>query len=94
MRRNQHSVGGVYLQLLNSPHMDRQPVHSIEQIVLIPPEASFAESIGCAAESIKQLQNGLWMLVGKEKCWVVGGLGLLSGDYPQCEPFPCLLSTR
>lgn len=49
----------------------------------MPEHSSFAECIACLATSVKQLQNGVEMLLGNERVWVVGGIGLLSGDFPQ-----------
>jgi hypothetical protein len=87
-----YSIGGIYLTLGNMKYSDRQKTGNAFIWGLVPPDHELTDCLECLVPQIKQLQRGFKLTLHHpstvhsgprdEEVWVVGGLGVITGDLP------------
>lgn len=100
--RTQYSIGGIYVTLGNMKYNRRQQMENAYVWGLVPPDHDLTECLACLVPQIQQLERGFRMTLHHpstagvaahdEDVWIVGGIGVITGDVPQANKLANLRS--
>ncbi|PKC65188.1 hypothetical protein RhiirA1_515098 [Rhizophagus irregularis] len=78
-----HTLGGIYIQLGNMSRELRKKLRNHFLIGFVPFGGEFEDTIEEFISDMKELQNGIPMMIKDEQVWISAGFGMGTADLPQ-----------